>query len=71
MPYRSKVESNGEFKREDIWKSKVIYLKEGSIFRVKQKKDVYGTVPVVKEIAGNRIYQNGLAFDVFGKFEMM
>ncbi|MCS7214163.1 MAG: type III-A CRISPR-associated RAMP protein Csm4 [Candidatus Calescibacterium sp.] len=71
MPYRSKVESNGEFKGEDIFKSKVIYLKEGSIFRVKQKKDVYGTVPVVKEIAGNRIYQNGLAFDVFGKFEMM
>ncbi len=68
FPYRSKVDSEYEFKGDDIWKYKVMYLKEGSIFEAKGKKEFYGKLPVVKEIGGNKIYQNGFAFPVFGNF---
>lgn len=68
FPYRSKVESDGEFKGEDIWKSRVMYLKEGSCLEAKDKKEFYGGTPVVKEIGGHKIYQNGLALPVFGNF---
>ncbi len=68
FPYRSKVESDGEFKGEDVWKSKVMYLKEGSCLEVRDKKDFFGRTPVVKEIEGQNIYQNGLALPVFGNF---
>ena len=68
FPYRSKVESDGEFKGEDIWKSRVMYLKEGSCLEAKDKKEFYGRIPVVKEIGGHRIYQNGFALPVFGNF---
>lgn len=68
FPYRSKVDSEYEFKGEDIWKSRVMYLKEGSCFEAKERKEFYGRLPVVKEIDGQKIYQNGLAFPVFGKF---
>ncbi len=68
FPYRSKVESDGEFKGENVWKSRVMYLKEGSCLEAKDKKAFYGRVPAVKEIAGYKIYQNGLAFPVFGNF---
>jgi hypothetical protein len=43
-------------------------LKEGSIFEVKERKEFYAKVPVVKEIEGQKIYQNGIAFPVFGNF---
>lgn len=65
FPYRSKVDSEAEFKGEDIWKSRVMYLKEGSCLEAKGKKEFYGRMPVVKEIKGQKIYQNGLAFPVF------
>ncbi len=68
LPYRGKIDSEAEFKGEDIWKSKVIYLKEGSIFQAKEKKEFYGTMPVVKKIEDKNIYQCGLAFPMFGKF---
>lgn len=68
FPYRSKVDSEAEFKGEDIWKSRVMYLKEGSCLEAKGKKEFYGKIPVVKEINGQKIYQNGLAFPVFGNF---
>lgn len=68
IPYRSKVDSEAEFKGEDIWKAKIMYIKEGSCFEAKERKNYYGKVPVVKEIKGQRIYQNGLAFPVFGNF---
>ena len=68
FPWRSKVDSESEFKGEDIWKSKVMYLKEGSCLEAKERKEFYGRVPVVKEIEGNKICQNGIAFPVFGNF---
>lgn len=68
LPYRGKVDSEAEFKGEDIWKSKIIYLKEGSIFQAKEKKEFYGTMPVVKKIEDKNIYQYGVTFPMFGKF---
>lgn len=68
FPYRSKVESEGEFKGEDVWKDKVMYVKEGSVLDAKTLKPFYGQCPVVKEIEGQKIRQNGLAFPVFGNF---
>ncbi|MEW6616520.1 MAG: type III-A CRISPR-associated RAMP protein Csm4 [Thermodesulfobacteriota bacterium] len=68
FPYRSKVDSEAEFKGEDIWKSKVMYLKEGSCLEAKVRKECYGRIPVVKEIDGYKIYQNGLTIPVFGNF---
>lgn len=68
FPYRSKVDSEAEFKGEDIWKTRVMYLKEGSLLEAIERKEFYGRVPVVKEIGDNKIYQNGLAFPAFGKF---
>ena len=68
FPYRSKIDSEAEFKGEDVWKSRVMYLKEGSCFEAKEIKEYYGKLPVVKEIKGQKIYQNGLAFPVFGNF---
>jgi CRISPR-associated protein Csm4 len=68
FPYRSKVESDGEFKGEDVWKSRVMYLKEGSCLEAKIKKSFFGRTPIVKEIEGQNIYQNGLALPVFGNF---
>ena len=68
FPCRSKVDSEAEFKGEDIWKARVMYLKEGSCLEAIERKEFYGRVPVVKEIKRNKIYQNGLAFPVFGKF---
>ena len=66
FPYRSKVDSEAEFKGEDIWKSRVMYLKEGSCFEAKERKPFYGQCPVVKEIDGQKIKQYGFAFPVFG-----
>ncbi|MCF6155456.1 MAG: type III-A CRISPR-associated RAMP protein Csm4 [Candidatus Brocadia sp.] len=66
FPYRSKVDSEAEFKGKDVWKSKVMYLKEGSCFEANEKREFYGRIPVVKEINRQKIYQNGLAFPVFG-----
>jgi CRISPR-associated protein Csm4 len=65
-PYRSKVDSEAEFKGEDIWKSRVMYLKEGSCFEANERKPFYGLCPVVKEIGGQKIRQYGFAFPVFG-----
>ncbi len=67
LPYRSKVESNFEFKGTNIFKNKVIYLKEGSVLPIKEKKDYYGRLAIVKQLTNSQIYQNGLAFPVFGK----
>ena len=68
LPWRSKVDSEYEFKGEDVWKSRVMYLKEGSCLEAKEKKEFYGRMPIVKEINGQKIYQNGIAFPVFGNF---
>ncbi|MEM5832220.1 MAG: type III-A CRISPR-associated RAMP protein Csm4 [Candidatus Aenigmatarchaeota archaeon] len=67
ISYSSKVESMFEFKGEDVFKDKVIYVKEGSIFKAKKKQEFYGQIPVVKKINNTEILQNGLAFPVFIK----
>jgi len=68
FPWRSKIDSEYEFKGDDIWKYKVMYLKEGSCLEAKMRKEFYGRMPIVKEINGQKIYQNGIAFPVFGNF---
>lgn len=69
ITYYSKVDSIFEFKGEDVFKDKIIYIKEGSIFETKDKKEYYGFCPIVKVINDKKIYQNGLAFPVFLKLD--
>ncbi len=66
LPYRSKVESS-VFRDVDIWKKRIIYFKEGSIFPLKEKKFFYGELKDIKEIKKKKIKQNGLTIPVFGK----
>ena len=68
FPWRSKIDSEYEFKGDDIWKVRVMYLKEGSCLEAKTRKEFYGRMPIVKEIKEQKIYQNGIAFPVFGNF---
>ncbi|EDP73385.1 type III-A CRISPR-associated RAMP protein Csm4 [Hydrogenivirga sp. 128-5-R1-1] len=63
--FRGAVDNNYNFKDVDIWKDKVIYLKEGSTLKVKQEKTVYGQFYKSKTINGKEIYQYGLAFPLF------
>lgn len=65
LPYRGRVESAHEFQGQDIFKRQILYWAEGAVVPVTQQKPVYGSVPMVKEIDGQRIYQNGLAFPLF------
>lgn len=67
VPCFSKIDSIFEFKGENVFKDKVIYAKEGSIFKAKQRKEFYGQTPVVKKINNTEVLQNGLAFPVFIK----
>lgn len=57
-----KIESRDEFMGEDILKDEVGYLTEGSRLVLNQSKEIYGQLPVVKEIKGKRIRHNGLGF---------
>lgn len=59
---RYKVESRDEFMGEDILKDEIGYLVEGSKIILNQSKDIYGQLPVVKEIKGKKIRHNGLGF---------
>jgi CRISPR-associated protein Csm4 len=70
FPYRSKIDSEGDLmdENENVWKNRVMYLKEGSVFEANEYKAYYGQCPVIKETHGKKIRQNGLAFPVFGSF---
>ncbi len=57
-----RVESRDEFFGEDIIKDEIIYLSEGSTIILKENKDIYGRMPVVKEIGKKKVRNNGLAF---------
>lgn len=57
-----KIESRFEFTENEAYKDEVGYLIEGSKLIVKEKKDIYGRLPVVKEISGKKIRHNGLGF---------
>ncbi len=68
--FRGAIDNNYDFKDVDIWKDKVIYLKEGSTLKVKKEKDIYGqffNAKVIEEKDKNKkvIYQYGLAFPLF------
>lgn len=67
IPCRSKVESLAEFAGEDIWKARVLYVKEGSVLTAAERKPFYGSLPVVKTVGGKRIVQNGLGLAAFGE----
>lgn len=56
------VESRHEFHGEDIVKIQVGYIGEGSKLVLKQYKDMYARLPIVKEIGDKKIRHNGLAF---------
>jgi len=58
----SRLESRDEFFSEDIFKNEIIYLSEGSTIILKENKEVYGRLPVVKNLKGKRIRNNGLGF---------
>ncbi|WP_457626629.1 type III-A CRISPR-associated RAMP protein Csm4 [Persephonella sp.] len=63
--FRGAVDNNYDFKNVDIWKEKVIYLREGSTLKVKNPKDIYGQFYPAKNINGKKIFQYGLAFPLF------
>lgn len=64
LPVRSQVESTLEFSGENTWKRRVLYCVEGSTFAAQKKKEMYGRLPIVKELAGKRIRQYGISFPV-------
>lgn len=57
-----KVESRFELSGNNVFKNEIGYLEEGSKLIVKEEKDIYGKLPVVKEIKGKKIRHNGLGF---------
>jgi len=63
--FRGAIDNNYGFKNVDIWKEKVIYLKEGSTLKIKNSKDVYGQFYLAKDIKGKKIFQYGFAFPLF------
>ncbi len=63
--FQGAVDNNYSFKKVDIWKDKVLYLKEGSVLKVKTPKRFYGQFYKAKEINEIPIYQYGLAFPLF------
>ena len=58
----SRLESRDEFFSEDIFKNEIIYLSEGSTIILKENEEVYGRLPVVKNLKGKEIRNNGLGF---------
>lgn len=70
-PVRSKVDSQREFKREDIWKWPVTYAAEGSVFTVAEPSSFYGWAPVAKELSGASVLQSGFTVPAFIKGAML
>lgn len=64
---RSKIESRQEFAGEDVWKDRVTYLAAGSFIRPKERREFYGSLIPVKEVAGRTVYQYGYAYPVWVK----
>lgn len=59
---KGKIESSFS-QSTDIWKKTVIMVEEGSTFPVIRNQKIYGSLPVVKEMAnGVKILQYGLGF---------
>jgi CRISPR-associated protein Csm4 len=62
---RSKVESREEFAGQDVWKDQVTCFTPGSVIVPQDKKDYYGQLAPVKEIADATIRQYGYAYPVW------
>ena len=63
--FRGAIDNNYNFKNVDVWKRKVIYLKDGSCLKTKTQKSTYGSFYKTKTINGKNIYQYGLAFPLY------
>ncbi|RUM49023.1 MAG: type III-A CRISPR-associated RAMP protein Csm4 [Hydrogenothermus sp.] len=65
--FRGAIDNNYDFKNVDIWKDKVIYLKEGSKLKIKENvnKNFFGLFIKTKDINGKHIYQYGIAFPLY------
>ena len=63
--FRGAIDNNYDFKKVDIWKDKVVYLKEGSMLKTKVKKNFYGLFYKAKDINGTKVYQYGLGFPLY------
>lgn len=66
-PVRSTVESRLEFAGGDIWKRRVMYLMPGSYISPMTRQGHYGGIVPVKELAGQTIYQYGLAYPIWAE----
>ena len=63
--FRGAIDNNYDFKNIDIWKEKVLYLKEGAVLKVKNQKSFYGSFFTAKNINGTKIFQYGIAFPLY------
>ncbi|GBD39334.1 hypothetical protein HRbin37_01609 [bacterium HR37] len=64
IPYISRVDNTYDFQGKFV-KDRVFYMKEGSVFKAKEKKEFYGRIAKVCVIGEEEIYQNGFAFPLF------
>lgn len=64
IPYISRVDNTYDFRGKFV-KDRVFYMKEGSVFKAKEKKEFYGRIAKVCVIGEEEIYQNGFAFPLF------
>lgn len=62
MMNQYKIESRHEFIGQNIVKSEIGCITEGSKIVLKQDKDIYGRLPIVKELMDKKIRHNGLGF---------
>ncbi|RMH03674.1 MAG: type III-A CRISPR-associated RAMP protein Csm4 [Aquificota bacterium] len=63
--YRGAVENYYEKPSANIWKKRLLYLEPGSVIKVKEKKQVYGSIRRVQLDEGFSVYQYGYAFGLF------
>ncbi|WP_156166150.1 type III-A CRISPR-associated RAMP protein Csm4 [Marinitoga sp. 1155] len=60
--FRGITEDREYFSGKNIFKAKVSYIKEGSVLKVKEQKEFYGDIPIVKYIDDKEIYHYGYGF---------
>ncbi|GAB6190137.1 hypothetical protein JCM30566_18800 [Marinitoga arctica] len=60
--FRGVTEDREYFSGKNIFKAKVNYVKEGSVLKVKEQKEFYGDIPIVKYIDDKEIYHYGYGF---------
>nr|WP_254867708.1 hypothetical protein [Marinitoga sp. 1154] len=60
--FRGITEDREYFSGKNIFKAKVNYIKEGSVLKVKEQKEFYGDIPIVKYIDDKEIYHYGYGF---------